>query len=211
MPVPSPLKPVGRVLYFLHYFVIAWSRKVVTLLYYYPLFQSRCAAVGRHLYLEGLPFVDGPVKLYLGESVGLGGKVSILSGHVCEAPRLVIKDRTGIGWDSTFVVNREVLIDEDVIIAPGCRVSDSDGHPRDALQRAAHMPPDPNEVKPVHICRYAWIGAGVHIMKGVTIGEGAIIGANSVVISDIPPYSIALGNPAEVFFRNIQRTARTGD
>ena len=33
-------------------------------------------------------------------------------------------------------------------------------------------------------------------MKGVTIGEGAIIGANSVVISDIPPYCLALGNPA---------------
>jgi serine acetyltransferase len=39
-------------------------------------------------------------------------------------------------------------------------------------------------------------------MKGVTIGEGAIVGANSVVISNIPPYSLAMGNPAEVLFRN---------
>lgn len=45
-------------------------------------------------------------------------------------------------------------------------------------------------------------------MKGVTIGEGAIIGANSVVISDIPPYCIAMGNPAEVYFRNINRKTR---
>ena len=40
-------------------------------------------------------------------------------------------------------------------------------------------------------------------MKGVTIGEGAIIGANSVVISDIPPYCLAMGNPAEVILRNL--------
>jgi acetyltransferase-like isoleucine patch superfamily enzyme len=43
-------------------------------------------------------------------------------------------------------------------------------------------------------------------MKGVTIGEGAIIGANSVVISDIPPHSIAMGNPAEVYFRNTPKS-----
>ena len=38
-------------------------------------------------------------------------------------------------------------------------------------------------------------------MKGVTIGEGAIIGANSVVMSDVPPFALALGNPAEVLIR----------
>jgi acetyltransferase-like isoleucine patch superfamily enzyme len=43
-----------------------------------------------------------------------------------------------------------------------------------------------------------WIGAGVHILKGITIGEGAIIGANAVVTKDIPPYAIAVGNPARV-------------
>ena len=38
-------------------------------------------------------------------------------------------------------------------------------------------------------------------MKGVTIGEGAIIGANSVVISNVPPFALAMGNPAEVLIR----------
>jgi len=45
-------------------------------------------------------------------------------------------------------------------------------------------------------------------MKGVTIGEGAVIGANSVVITDVPPYSLAIGNPAEVYFRNYGRPSR---
>jgi len=40
-------------------------------------------------------------------------------------------------------------------------------------------------------------------LKGVTIGEGAIIGVNSVVVTDIPAYSVAMGNPARVVFKNI--------
>ena len=54
----------------------------------------------------------------------------------------------------------------------------------------------------MRICKKAWIGNGTHIMKGVTIGEGAIIGAKSVVITNIPAYSLAMGNPAEVIIRN---------
>ena len=44
----------------------------------------------------------------------------------------------------------------------------------------------------------AWIGANVCINKGVTIGKGAVIGGGSVVTKDIPPYAVAVGNPAKV-------------
>ncbi len=48
-----------------------------------------------------------------------------------------------------------------------------------------------------------WIGAGVNINKGVTIGKGAVIGGGSVVTKDIPPYAVAVGNPARVIkYRN---------
>ena len=43
-----------------------------------------------------------------------------------------------------------------------------------------------------------WIGVGAIILRGVTIGDGAVIGANSVVTKDIPPYAIAVGSPAKV-------------
>ncbi|MBU9725195.1 acyltransferase [Lachnospiraceae bacterium ASD4241] len=49
---------------------------------------------------------------------------------------------------------------------------------------------------PVVIHDNVWIGFGCIILKGVTIGEGAVIGAGSIVTHDIPPYTIAAGNPA---------------
>lgn len=51
---------------------------------------------------------------------------------------------------------------------------------------------------PVVIGKYVLIGEGCAIMPGVTIGDHAVIGANSVVTKDIPPYCVAAGNPAKV-------------
>jgi acetyltransferase-like isoleucine patch superfamily enzyme len=44
----------------------------------------------------------------------------------------------------------------------------------------------------------AWIGAGAIITAGVTIGKNAVVGAGSIVTKDVPPYSVAVGNPAKV-------------
>ena len=56
---------------------------------------------------------------------------------------------------------------------------------------------------PVIIGDFCWIGSNVVIMKGVTIGDGSVIAANSVVTSNIPPHSLASGNPAQVVSENI--------
>lgn len=59
---------------------------------------------------------------------------------------------------------------------------------------------------PVNIGRYVWLGSNAIILPGVTIGEGAVIGAGAVVARDIPPYAVATGNPATVVrFRNAER------
>ena len=54
---------------------------------------------------------------------------------------------------------------------------------------------------PVSIGDYAWIGMNCLILKGVSIGEGAMIGAGSVVTRDVPPFCLAAGAPARVLRR----------
>jgi hypothetical protein len=107
-------------------------------------------------------------------------------------------------------VNKEIVIEDDVNVASGVTFMDTDSHPRDAKERIADLPPRPEEIRPVRICKNAWIGNGSVILKGVTVGEGAIIGVNSVVVTDVPPYSVAMGNPARVIVKNINTAAPPG-
>jgi acetyltransferase-like isoleucine patch superfamily enzyme len=210
--IPKFLKPPLRFIYTIRFAMLTPLRVFLQVFYRGPLFQSRCASVGKHLSVATLPWVSGPVDIHIGDNVWLGGGISIEAGHALEQrARLIIKDRVGIGPRVIISVSREIIIEEDVLISFDCRVFDNDNHRREADLRARGVSVDPREILPVRICRHAWIGNGSHIMKGVTIGEGAIIGSNSVVISNIPPYSLAMGNPAEVYFRNVGRPSnKTG-
>ena len=72
----------------------------------------------------------------------------------------------------------------------------------DLDQPVAYQPLD---VAPVTVEDYAWLGENVVILRGVTIGHHAVIGANSVVTRDIPPFAIVAGAPAKVIrFRNAE-------
>jgi len=206
--VPRFLTLPLRIMYELHFGIITFMRMILTVFYRHPLFQARCASVGRNLSLDGLPYVEGNAEIHIGNDVYLGGRITIMSARSLQRPRLVLKDRAELGWRVVITVNSEVVIEEHARVSFDCRISDSDGHRREADLRAQNAPVDPKDIRPVRICRHAWIGNGSHIMKGVTIGEGAVIGANSVVISDIPPYCLAMGNPAEVYFRNFGRPSK---
>lgn len=61
------------------------------------------------------------------------------------------------------------------------------------------------EIKPITIEDDCWIGRRVIILPGVTIGKGSIIGAGAIVAKDIPPYSVAVGNPAKVIKSRIRK------
>lgn len=54
---------------------------------------------------------------------------------------------------------------------------------------------------PIVIKRGAWLAFGCHILSGVTVGEGAVVAANSVVTKDVPAYTVVAGNPARIISR----------
>ncbi len=87
----------------------------------------------------------------------------------------------------------EVMIGDRTQIGPGVQILTAD-HPRDAAVRASGL----EFGRPVRIGCDVWIGGGAIILPGVSIGDGALIGAGSVVTRDVPAGATAFGNPARV-------------
>lgn len=69
---------------------------------------------------------------------------------------------------------------------------------RDLWPEAADIKGFPSSHGDVTIGHDVWLGLGATILSGVTIGDGAVVGAKAVVTNDVPPYAVAVGNPAEV-------------
>jgi acetyltransferase-like isoleucine patch superfamily enzyme len=95
----------------------------------------------------------------------------------------------------TFLDMGGITIEDNVMIGPKVSLI-TEGHPVNPSERKMLM------VKPVVIKRNAWIGAGVTILPGVTIGENSVVAAGAVVSKDVPENSIVGGVPAKLI-RNL--------
>jgi acetyltransferase-like isoleucine patch superfamily enzyme len=136
------------------------------------------------------------------------GEGSIIEGSlVCErdGARIVIGRNTFIG-NSILACATRIEVGDDVLISWGCNVVDHNSHAIGWKQRSqdvrdwylntkdwTHV-----SVKPVKIGNKCWLGLNVIVLKGVEIGEGAVVAAGSVVTKSAPPWTVIAGNPAKV-------------
>jgi acetyltransferase-like isoleucine patch superfamily enzyme len=86
-----------------------------------------------------------------------------------------------------------VTFGDNVFVAPNCGFYTA-GHPIDAKERNRGL----EYARPIMVGNNVWIGAGVSVLPGVTIGDNCVIGAGSVVNRDIPSNTLAAGNPCKV-------------
>jgi acetyltransferase-like isoleucine patch superfamily enzyme len=137
------------------------------------------------------------------------GNDSLIAGTLVaetEGSCLTIGNNVFIGGGSLIDCFADITIEDDVLISYQVLIMDSDNHSIRASERMEDLRRwrngfyDWSRVKraPVRISSKAWIGARAIITKGVHIGEGAIIASGAVVTKDVPPYSIAAGNPARI-------------
>ena len=143
------------------------------------------------------------------------GKKCVIDGNYIfekESGNITIGDRTHIGG-STFISINGIRIGNDVTIAWDCMFYDHNSHSIYLSERQKDTMQEWNDWKdsgdlirnknwdvvktaPIVIEDKVWIGVGCKILKGVTIGEGAVIAAGSVVTKDVPAWSVYGGNPA---------------
>lgn len=135
-----------------------------------------------------------PFLLYIGQggSIHVDGTFDIYSGgKIYVNPNAVLKLGSGyINHNVNISVFREVAIGKGCAIAENVVIRDSDNHKMIGTNK--------NETAPISIGNHVWIGMNAVILKGVTIGDGAIIAAGSVVVHDVPTNSLAAGVPAKI-------------
>ncbi len=126
-------------------------------------------------------------KLFDG-NVGEGSYVAAPLQGVC-FDRIKIGKRVYLNSNLLAMARGGITIEDDVQMAANVQIltNNHDPYERQLLT-----------VKPVLIQKGAWIGAGVTILPGISIGKHAIVGAASVVTKDVPDYAVAVGNPARV-------------
>jgi acetyltransferase-like isoleucine patch superfamily enzyme len=136
------------------------------------------------------------VKIYAPLRVRLGNESALLEGaYLSGTGVLTIGDRSSIGAYTSVACRERVDIGRDTLIAGFCFILDVDhgfSEPETLITQQRL------DIRPVVIGNDVWIGTHCVVLRGVTIGDGAVVAANSVVTRDVAPYTIVGGSPAKV-------------
>jgi acetyltransferase-like isoleucine patch superfamily enzyme len=135
---------------------------------------------------------DGTISVGDMTDLWPGVKLSCRGRGGVDRARIRIGRNCSIGDRTEIHAGRLVDIGHGAIIAWDCVIMDRDYHSTDN---------GPEMVRPVTIGNGVWIGCRAMILKGVTIGEGAVVAAGAVVTRDVAPFTLVAGNPARAIKR----------
>jgi len=161
---------------------------------YYRLFiaKFRLGICGNRTHIsKNVEFLRFPKNIYIEENVVIKEGTRICSCN--PKAKIRIGRNTTIGYHNFIFASEEIIIGENCLIAPFVYIVDSDHE----TKRNKKINLQPNKTAPINIANDVWVASNVTILKGVSIGEGAIIAANSVVNTKVPPYKIYGRSPAK--------------
>ncbi|WP_051664001.1 acyltransferase [Dyadobacter crusticola] len=138
-------------------------------------------------------FVTWPHQVYLGNNCKLERNISLKYDGIWRNERaIVIHDQVFIGKDCEFNVSRGIQIGKFSNIASGCKFIDHDH----GIELGTRIGPQPSVMGAIVLGEDVWLGCNVIVLKGVHIGNGAVVAAGAVVTKSIPDNEIWAGVPA---------------
>ena len=170
--------------------------------------RRRGVCLGRQVRIYGDPIIS----IHPGSRISIGDRVALCSSpdHTAlgvnhpvilrtlnHAAEIRIGNDVGLSG-VTICAAVKVTIGDQCLIGANATIVDTDFHQMQPSNRRYNRGNTGVNTKAVEIARNVFIGMGAMILKGVSIGENSIIGAGAVVSKDVPPNSIAAGNPAVV-------------
>lgn len=152
----------------------------------------RIGHLGQRVHIDkSVEFMRFPKNISIGDDVVLKEGARICSCN--ESAKIHIGSRTTIGYHSFIFASAGVEIGDDCLVAPFVYIVDSNHQ----IERNRLINLQPNVSKRVVIGNDVWIASNVTILMGVSIGDGAVIAANSVVNQSVLPFEIWGGSPAK--------------
>jgi len=162
----------------------------------------------KNVSFSSIGFINCPECISIGERTSFGRDVYLTAWHFCNTfddNEKSIVPELSIGADCHFGAYNHITCINKIQIGNGVLtgkwVTITDNSHGDIDEASLKIPPVERPVKskgPVIIGQNVWIGDKATILPNVIIGDGVVIGANSVVTKDVPPYAVVAGNPARI-------------
>jgi acetyltransferase-like isoleucine patch superfamily enzyme len=169
---------------------------------FYTIKQKIKLSIGKKNIAKGV-YIDNTSQILGWHGVKIGkntiiGEQCWLNVNYCSKGEIaiIIGDNCFIGRRNTISSGKSVVIKDYCLTGPNVGIFDSDHIISDPMK--PYVSTGATLDKSVIIGVNVWIGANAVVLAGINIGHGSIIGAGSIVNKDIPPFSIAVGNPIKV-------------
>ena len=151
--------------------------------------------------------IDRKIKVYNGGNISVGSNLRIFKNCILAThpndehptPSIIIGNGCEIGEGTHITCANGITIGNNFLTGRRCTITDN-SHGTSTIEDVK-LPPLSRQITSkgtVNIGNNVWLGDNVVVLPGVNIGDGAIVGASSVVSKDIPSYTVACGNPAKV-------------
>jgi acetyltransferase-like isoleucine patch superfamily enzyme len=176
--------PVSFFLRITGWFYNIWGR-----VYYTASLISKIKSWDTSIQCDGNIQVTGTIKVHIGERCRIGKDTEL---RTMEQGAIHLSDDIRINRGCTITSYSNVSIGSFTIIGEYTSIRDANH----GMKKNEPIRFQPHVSAPIQIGKDVWIGRGCCILPGVSIGDGAVIGANSVVTKDVPPYVVAAGIPA---------------